>query len=180
MDTPFMSYFAQGLAERGFRVGRFEFPYMTQRRATGKGRPPDKEPVLRETWLAAIASAGAERLLIGGKSMGGRIASLIVDEAGASGLVCLGYPFHPTGKPNQLRTEHLRELKTPTLILQGERDPFGNKQEVEGYELSPRIEVHWLPDGDHSFKPRKASGRTEDENLSEALERMASFIMSLV
>ena len=112
--------------------------------------------------------------------MGGRIASLIADQAGASGLVCLGYPFHPTGKPNQLRTEHLRELKTPTLILQGERDPFGDKQEVEGYELSPRIEMHWLADGDHSFKPRKASGRTADENLSEALERMASFIVSLV
>jgi predicted alpha/beta-hydrolase family hydrolase len=179
MDTPFMNYFAQGLAERGLRVGRFEFPYMAQRRATGRGRPPDKEPVLRDAWLGAIAAAAANRLVIGGKSMGGRIASLIADEAGASGLVCLGYPFHPTGKPNQLRTEHLRQLKTQALILQGERDPFGDKAEVDGYELSPQIAVHWLPDGDHSFKPRKASGRTEDQNLSDALERMASFVEAL-
>jgi len=179
LDTPFMNHFAERLAERGFRVGRFEFPYMAARRQGGKQRPPDKEPVLRATWLAAIAAAAAERLVIGGKSMGGRIASLVADEAGVAGLVCLGYPFHPTGKPDQLRVEHLQRLKTPTLILQGQRDPFGDAQEVATYALSPRIEVHWLPDGDHSFKPRKASGRSEQENWNEAVEKIASFVATL-
>jgi predicted alpha/beta-hydrolase family hydrolase len=179
MDTPFMNRFADALAEHGFRVGRFEFPYMAARRKTLKRRPPDKEPVLRETWLAAIGSLEAKRLVIGGKSMGGRIASLVADEAGVAGLICLGYPFHPTGKPSQLRTEHLRHLKTPALILQGTRDPFGDAEEVALYELSPRIQVRWLTDGDHSFKPRKASGRTEEQNLNEALEAIAGFVSTL-
>ncbi len=181
MDTPFMNHFAERLAEHGVRVGRFEFSYMAARRQGGRQRPPDKQPVLRESWLAAIASAAAaaEKLVIGGKSMGGRIASLVADEAGVAGLVCLGYPFHPTGKPQQLRVEHLQRLKTPTLILQGERDPFGDAQEVATYALSPRIEVHWLTDGDHSFKPRRASGRTEQQNWNEALEKIASFVAAL-
>jgi predicted alpha/beta-hydrolase family hydrolase len=117
--------------------------------------------------------------VIGGKSMGGRIASLAADEAGVAGLVCLGYPFHPTGKPNQLRIEHLRGLVTPTLILQGTRDPFGNAEEVAGYDLPSRIQIHWLADGDHSLKPRKASGRTEQQNWDEALEALASFVTQL-
>ena len=102
MDSEFMEFFAKGLAKEGFRVVRFEFPYMAERRKSGTSKPPDREPVLRETWLRVIASLGAENLLIGGKSMGGRIASLIADEAGVAGLVCLGYPFHPTGKPEKL------------------------------------------------------------------------------
>ena len=84
-----------------------------------------------------------------------------------AGLVCLGYPFHPVGKPERLRVDHLREQKTPTLIVQGERDAFGNKNEVAAYEPSPAIQVHWLPDGDHSFTPRKASVRPEEQNWEE-------------
>ncbi len=181
MDTPFMNHFAEGLAERGLRVGRLEFPYMAARRHGGRRGPPDKEPVLRDAWLAAIAAApvAADKLVIGGKSMGGRIASLVADEAGVAGLVCLGYPFHPTGKPQQLRVAHLERLKTPTLILQGERDPFGNAEEVATYKLSPQIEVHWLTDGDHSFKPRKASGRSERQNWDEAVEKIAAFVAKL-
>ena len=164
MDTPFMTFFAERLAAVGFRVVRFEFPYMAQRRKTGKQRPPDREPVLRATWLTVIEQLGAKNLVIGGKSMGGRIASLVADEAGVAGLVCLGYPFRPAGKPERLRVEHLRDLKTPTLIVQGVRDAFGNKCEVAAYELSPAIQIHWLPDGNHGFTPRKASGRTEERN----------------
>ena len=132
MDTGFMNAFAEGLADGGCRVVRFEFPYMAERRQTGKRRPPDREPILRQTWLDMIASVEAQTLFIGGKSMGGRIASLLADAAGVAGLICLGYPFHPTGKPDQLRVEHLQAIKTPTLILQGERDPFGNAEEVRG------------------------------------------------
>jgi predicted alpha/beta-hydrolase family hydrolase len=104
----------------------------------------------------------------------------VADEAGVAGLICFGYPFHPTGKPQQLRTEHLRTLQTPALILQGERDPFGNRQEVAGYELSNRIRLHWLADGDHSFKPRKSSGRSEQDNWSEAVRLAAEFARAVV
>ncbi len=175
MDTEFMDAFANGLAVRGLRVVRFEFPYMVQRRKTGKRRPPDREPILRETWLKVIDSVLADRLIIGGKSMGGRIASLIADEANVVGLVCLGYPFHPTGKPDKLRVEHLKSIETPTLIAQGERDPFGNIDEVSGYTLSPNIQIHWLTDGEHSFKPRKASGRTAEENWQDAVDAVSTF-----
>jgi predicted alpha/beta-hydrolase family hydrolase len=176
MDTPFMNFFAHGLARCGYRVGRFEFPYMAARRQGGRGGPPDREPVLRQTWLHVVRMLKPKHLVIGGKSMGGRIASMIAAEAGVAGLVCLGYPFHPVGKPQQTRTEHLRNLKTPTLILQGERDLFGNREDVAHYELSQAIRIAWLPDGDHSFKPRKSSGRTEEQNWTDALDTMAGFI----
>ena len=132
MDSPFMDYFAEGLAAQHYRVVRFEFPYMATRRSHGGKKPPDREPKLRETWLEVIESLGPERLVISGKSMGGRIASLVADESHVAGLVALGYPFHPVGKPDRLRTEHLAEIMTPTLILQGERDPFGTRDEVCG------------------------------------------------
>ena len=141
MDSPFMEFFATSLGERGFRVARFEFPYMASRRTTGTGGPPDRGPVLREAWLKVVKMLGMDGLVIGGKSMGGRIASLIADEVEVAGLVCLGYPFHPTGKPEKLRVEHLKTIKTPTLILQGDRDPFGSREEVAGYKLSSAVRV---------------------------------------
>jgi len=178
MDHPFMARMAGGLAERGIRVARFEFPYMERRRETGKRGGPDRPAVLLERWREAIVQlrdGGATRLLVGGKSMGGRIASMVADEQEVQGLVCLGYPFHPPGRPDKLRTAHLETLTTPTLIIQGERDPFGGRDEVPGYPLSPAIRLHWLPDGDHSFKPRKSSGRTHEENLTEAVAAISTF-----
>ena len=180
MDSPSLETIARGLAAAGLRVARFEFPYMRRRRETGKGGAPDREPVLRQAWHAVIAALGGpENLVIGGKSMGGRMASLIADEAGARGLVCLGYPFHPPGQLERLRTAHLRGLRTPTLIVQGTRDPFGTREEVAGYELSPAVRVVWLEDGDHSFKPRKSSGHTEAEHLAAAVEEVAGFVKGL-
>lgn len=176
MDTPFMNAFATGLADLGLRVARFEFPYMAKRRADGQRRPPDREPALRTTWLEVIKALGPERLVIGGKSMGGRIASLVADEAGVSGLICLGYPFHPVGKPKQLRVTHLEALRTPALILQGTRDPFGNRQEAAGYRLSPSIALHWLEDGNHDLTPRKLSGRSQQQNWQESLAAIATFM----
>ena len=111
--------------------------------------------------------------------MGGRIASLIADEVQAAGLVCLGYPFHPTGKPEKLRTEHLKSIATPTLIVQGERDAFGNRAEVRRYRLAKTVRMHWLDDGDHSFKPRKKSGVSLEDNLTEAIDAVARFIAEL-
>jgi uncharacterized protein len=181
MDSAPMTAMARGLAAEGLRVARFEFPYMRRRRETGERRPPDREPVLREAWRAAIEELGggdrlANRLIIGGRSMGGRMASLVADEVGVRGLVCLGYPFHPPGQPDRLRTAHLRDLRTPALIVQGTRDPFGTPEDVAGYELSPAIQVVWLEDGDHSFKPRASSGRTEKQNVAEAVAAVVGFV----
>lgn len=171
-----MTEVARLTAEQGVRVVRFEFPYMAARR-TGSRRPPDRQPVLLRTWLEVIAElGGGGALVIGGKSMGGRMASMVADEAGVCGLVSLGYPFHPAGRPQQLRTAHLESLRTPALFLQGERDPLGSRAEVEGYRLSASIRLEWLPDGDHSFKPRRASGRTLEENLRSAVSAMVDFV----
>lgn len=190
MDSPFLAAMATGLAARGWRVLRFEFPYMARQRLTGRKSAPDALPKLQDSFRDAVALAaaanvdavagaetsanGAARpLFIGGKSLGGRVASLLVEElapAGVRGCLCLGYPFHPPGRPQQLRTAHLAALTTPTLILQGERDPFGRREEVEAYPLSPRVRVEWLPDGDHSFKPTRASGRQEADNWALAVE----------
>jgi len=180
MDDPFLEAIAGGLAARGLRVARFEFPYMAARRATGARRGPDRAPVLLATWRAAVAAlGGGGALVIGGKSMGGRIASMIADLVGARGLVCLGYPFHPPRKPEQLRTAHLATLRTPTLIVQGTRDPFGTPDEVAGYALSRAIRVAWIEDGDHSFVPRKASGRTRAQNVQAAVDAVAAFTAAL-
>ncbi|MBT3237738.1 MAG: alpha/beta hydrolase [Rhodospirillaceae bacterium] len=175
MDSPFMDYFAEGLATTGFRVARFEFPYMVERRKTGKKRPPNTAKVLLETWGLVIDELGPENLIIGGKSMGGRIASMVADDKSVSGLVCLGYPFHPPGKPEKTRIEHLAELKTPAMFLQGTRDTLGGIDEVSGYPLSKKINIHWLEDGDHGLKPRKKSGRTEEQNWAEALDAFTAF-----
>lgn len=181
MDSPFMERVALGLGEAGLSVVRFEFPYMRRRRLEGGRRPPDRQPLLLETWRAAIETLGGPAgLIIGGKSMGGRMASLITGALEAegrppAGLCCLGYPFHPPGRPDKTRTGHLEHLTTPTLILQGQRDPFGGPGEVAGYALSPAIGLHWLADGDHGFRPRKKSGRSEAQNLGEAIEKLACF-----
>jgi uncharacterized protein len=176
MDSPFLNRFAGGLAARGIRVARFEFTYMRARRTGGRRTAPDRQPVLREAWLSVIERlGGGSRLVIGGKSLGGRIASLVADEAAARGLLCLGYPFHPPGRPDRLRTKHLETLRTPALILQGTRDPFGSPEDVATYGLAPSIRVGWVPDGDHSFKPRASSGRTESQNLEEAISAAADF-----
>ena len=177
MDSPFMETIAEGIPRTGVRVARFEFPYMRRRRETGKGGAPDPGPALMQSWRDTIGELGdPRRLVIGGKSLGGRIASMIADEAGVRGLVCLGYPFHPPGKPEKTRTAHLESLRTPTLILQGTRDNFGGPEEVRGYKLSPAIRIEWLEDGDHSFKPRARSGRTEADNVRAAIALVAEFI----
>ena len=179
MDSPFMAAVTGALAMRGLRIVRFEFPYMAGRRTGGKKRPPDRQPVLLDCFREVVAAEEGRRLTMGGKSMGGRMASLLADELGAAGLVRFGHPFHPPGRPDKLRTEHLAALKTPTLILQGERDPFGTVAEVPGYALSPAIRLHWLADGNHDLAPRKASGRTREQNWQEAAETAADFLLAL-
>jgi uncharacterized protein len=150
MDSASMTNLAKALADGGFRVARFEY-------------------------RAAVGALNASKLIIGGKSMGGRVASMIADESFAAkkvrGLLCFGYPFHPPGKPDQLRTAHLERLCTPTLICQGTRDPFGSREEVASYALSDQIDLLWLEDGDHDLKPRKKiSGFSAGDHLRRLSE----------
>ena len=184
MDSPFMAAMATGLAALGWRVVRFEFPYMAQRRLDGKQRAPDRLPKLLEAFRDQLALAQGVPLFIGGKSMGGRVASLLAAELEQEplaaidlmGCLCLGYPFHPPGKPQQLRTEHLAALHTPTLILQGERDAFGKRGEVEAYGLASTIELQWMAAGDHSFKPTRSSGFTQEGHWQSAVEACDRFM----
>lgn len=176
MDSPFMTFFAQGTAAAGFRTVRFEFPYMAARRADGARRPPDRPNVLLDAWQSVIDRLDPRDLVIGGKSLGGRMASMIADSASVRGLACLGYPFHPPGQPEKLRIAHLKALQTPALILQGTRDPFGSPAEVPQYPLAPGLSVHWIEDGDHNFTPRVSSGRSERQNWKEALGHLVRFL----
>jgi predicted alpha/beta-hydrolase family hydrolase len=185
METPFLETVARLLAERGVAVLRFELGYMAARRSGGARKPPPKAERLVAEYRAAVAGVepGAP-LLIGGKSMGGRVASLLAGELYAAGqiagLVCLGYPFHPPGKPDRLRTAHLENLACPALIVQGERDPFGSRAEVEAMQLSPAIRFHWAGDGDHDLGPRGGSGFTRKGNLAAAADAVAQFAKTVV
>jgi len=185
MDSPFMDAFSGVLAEQGVRVVRFEFPYMAARRVDGKKRGPDRQPVLLETWAAVVERLGPRnRLVIGGKSMGGRMATMaaaLAEEAGSpvAGVVCLGYPFHAPGRPEKPRVAHLEHMTTPTLIVQGTRDSFGTPSDVSSYHLSPAIRILWSEDGDHDLKPRKKSGRTRAQNWGEAADGIVEFLKIL-
>jgi predicted alpha/beta-hydrolase family hydrolase len=176
MDSQSMSATARALAEAGFRVARFEFSYMASRRTAAGRKPTPRAETVNPEYVAAVDALGAKGpLIIGGKSMGGRVASMVADELHAAGkiagLLCLGYPFHPPAKPDQLRTKHLVGLKTPALICQGTRDEFGTRDEVSGYTLSPSIEILWLEDGDHDLRPRKSvSGFSALDHLEKVAD----------
>lgn len=196
INNPFLELMAQLLAERGIGVTRFEFAYMSARREGGSRKPPPKAEKLMaeyECMIDYVAAAHGRStkgsgkkalhpaLAIGGKSMGGRVASLVAAGAFAKGkishLVCLGYPFHPPGMPEKLRTEHLMRLNCPALIVQGERDPFGSRTEVEALCLPASISITWIGDGDHDFGPRGASGFTRKGNLTAAADAVAEFLL---
>ncbi|MCC1482407.1 alpha/beta fold hydrolase [Roseibaca sp. Y0-43] len=186
MDSPAMTAIAGALAKQGLRVVRFEFSYMANRRTGGTRKPPPRAEKLNSEYLAAVEALQIDGpLIIGGKSMGGRVASMIADELfeadRIAGLLCVGYPFHPIGKPDKLRTEHLRHLRTPALICQGTRDQFGSKDEVSGYELSPAIKVRWFEDGDHDLKPRKRlSGFTHADHITAMGVAVVDWVEGLV
>jgi predicted alpha/beta-hydrolase family hydrolase len=175
MDSAAMNAITKTLTKEQLRVARFEFGYMAARRTSGDRKPPPRAEKLNTEYIAAVEALAGERtgapLVIGGKSMGGRVASMVADQLFAkrriAGLLCLGYPFHPIGKPEQLRTAHLGDLQTPALIAQGTRDTFGTREEVAAYKLSRAIEILWLEDGDHDLKPRKTvSGFSAADHLA--------------
>jgi len=181
MDSAGMNDAARVIASRGIRVARFEFAYMAGRRE-GVRKPPPRADTLLGEYRDVVAQAAVDGpVFIGGRSMGGRVASMVADELHEAGtvlgLVCLGYPFHPPGKSEQLRTAHLGHLATPALIVQGTRDEFGTRDEVSGYALSPSIELVWLEDGDHGLRPRKAvSGFTYAQHLESMADAVAGFV----
>jgi uncharacterized protein len=183
MDAPAMTAIARALADAGLRTARFEFGYMAARRS-GARRPPPRAETLIPEYRTAVAALGAPRPVIGGKSMGGRVASLLVEELHAegavSGLLCIGYPFHPPGRPQQRRTAHLEALRAPALIVQGTRDPFGTRDDVAGYSLSPSIQLLWLEDGDHDLRPRKkVTGLTAADHLRTMAGAVAAWAARL-
>jgi hypothetical protein len=186
MDSGSMTAVARALGNVGMRVARFEFSYMASRRTSERRAPAPRAETLIPEYVAAIdALASPGPLIVGGKSMGGRVASMAADDllvAGRiAGLLCLGYPFHPPGKPEQLRTRHLASLNTPALICQGTRDEFGSRDEVESYALSNSIELLWLEDGDHNLKPRKKlSGYSSADHLDTLARHTAAWIEQVV
>lgn len=184
-QSDFMTDMASRIADEGIYVVRFDFPYMIKRQEDGKKRPPDRAPKLIAAWQDIIADL-ARPCVIGGKSMGGRIASMVANDAeidnseGVDALIkgctSLGYPFHPPGKPEKQCTSHLQTLRKPLLMVQGTRDTMGTKDDVAGYTLDEGIEFVWLEDGNHDLKPRKATGVTYEEHLDRTAKAVATFV----
>lgn len=176
-NSEFMQLMAEGLAKHNINVVRFNFAYMQLAEDLGKRRPPDRADKLLVHFKSILSDVDRSLpIFIGGKSMGGRMASMLLQESSAFGCICMGYPFHPPAKPEKLRTEHLLAMNKPVLILQGERDTFGTREDIGSYNLSSQVQVSYLADGDHSFKPRKASGFSLEANLNKAIQQSAAFI----
>jgi len=187
-DTPFMERLAGALVSHGVSVARFEFPYMQKRRADGRKRPPDRQPLLL-AHFATMVSRCRDRigdecpLVVAGKSMGGRMASLLAaspEEMGIQGVACFGYPFHPPGKPDRWRIGHFADVRVPMEIFQGTRDPFGKPAELADQPPLPsRVRVHWLEGGNHDLRPLKKQGLDPDALIDESARLAASFLYSL-
>lgn len=183
MQSDFMAQMSELLVKQNISVLRFNFDYMQLATALGKRRPPEPMPKLRARFEAVIAEQAKDLpLFIGGKSMGGRVAATLAADIGADiaaqvkGIVCLGYPFHPTKKPEKLRLEPLQLTQLPIVIVQGERDSLGSREEIAGYEFSALCRCYFVEDGDHSFKPRVRSGFTQQQHINTAAQQIVSFI----
>ena len=179
-SSAFMVEAARGFANRGVSTATFDFPYITARR-----KVPDRAPVLEQAWREAVQGARAELaalpLFIGGKSMGGRIATHVAAQKNVgplSGVLLLGYPLHPPGRPEQRRDTHLPDIVEPMLFVQGEKDAFGGTHEIN--ELLPRLQhatVHGIPGGDHSFRVPGGKAKQQEvfeQTLTVAAEWMRS------
>jgi predicted alpha/beta-hydrolase family hydrolase len=177
---PFMVHMAKALAVRGIDVVSFDFPYMQQKR-----KAPDRAPVLEAAFRDVVAGViergllGERRLFIGGKSMGGRMATHLAAQGvePLAGVVALGYPLHPPGRPDQPRTAHLPAITVPVLIVQGERDTFGTPEELRPVIETMRaaVTLHVVEGGDHSLAAR---GRRKDDALDDVADVIANWIVS--
>ncbi len=189
MDSNFMNRFAEAAAKHGVAVARFEFGYMAKRRKTGKKSPPPRADKLIGEYQKALQLVLDDvegPVLIGGKSMGGRVAAVLAGSESlpkrVSGVVCLGYPFHPIGKSDLggWRLEPLQQSLRPIFIAQGDRDQMGNQNEVEAVELPSTISIDWLEDGNHDLAPRGASPATWNGNIEQSAQKTAEFLKSLI
>ncbi|WP_299787211.1 alpha/beta fold hydrolase [uncultured Shewanella sp.] len=182
MHSDFMNEMAEGLTAAGFGVIRFNFPYMRANGIDGKRRPPDRAPKLVKDFNLHIEAIRAEfapeRIILMGKSMGGRMAAIVAGDTQVDGVICLGYPFIPL-KGGEPRLEPIEKSKAPVCVIQGERDKFGAKGVVDTWPVMNKVSLHWLTDGDHSFAPRKSSGTTQEANLAAAISYSTDFIRGL-
>lgn len=182
LDSKVLVAYRSALADKGVQTLGMEFAYLREMRKRGRRRPPPKveylmnELALMCDILTQVSHLSQSALWLGGKSMGGRVASMLAARDGAAGLILCGYPFHPPGKPDRLRLDHWPQLSCPTLVLQGTRDPFGRREEVESYALPECATLHWLEDGDHDWKPRRASGLSQEELICTAASQTATFM----
>ena len=182
-DSEFMQHMARLMSEQGIHVGLFDFEYMQVAKRTHKRRPPERAPKLLGYYESVLTHTSFNLpLFIGGKSMGGRIASMLActTEQPVLGVLAFGYPFHPPGKPEQLRTDHFADIQCPFLVLQGERDAFGTREELTTMMMPKQPTYVWLTDGDHSLKPRKKSGVSEQQNRKTAASKAAEFIKQCI
>ena len=178
--SPFMTKFARGMADRGITTATFDFAYMRAGR-----KLPDPPHVLENAWREALDAATSQlpalRIVIGGKSMGGRIASQVAAQGaqGVSGLVFLGYPLHPPGKPLQRRDAHLPRIAEPQLFIQGTRDAFGTASEIrELLKSLQRATLHEVEGGDHSFNV-SGRGAKPDEVIATIMDVVAGWIRKI-
>ncbi|MBW0146564.1 dienelactone hydrolase family protein [Marinobacter sp. CAU 1620] len=186
-DSAFMNALADELDANGVPNVRFEFPYMQKRREDGRKRPPDRQPRLLECFADVVNQVRRDvgndcLLVVGGKSMGGRMASLFASErADIDGVVGFGYPFHAPGKPDKWRTGHFGSLRCPMLIVQGTRDPFGRQDEVEARasELAG-VHLHWSDGGNHDFQPLARQNSSQQALIAEAAQQARAFIRESV
>lgn len=189
-DSIFMNELATALSAEGVTTLRLEFPYMEKRRRDGRKRPPDRQPVLLEHFRRAVVDVAAEAavddsIFIGGKSMGGRMASHLVAQGELQseicGAVCFGYPFHPPGKHDRWRTDHFQDLQRPLHIIQGTRDPFGRRPEVDsrGLGAMENVSLSWLEGGDHDYRPLARQQESHEEMIRQAAALAATFMYRL-
>lgn len=186
MHHEFMVEITTLLNKSNINVLRFNFPYMDKRIETGRRYPPDRMPKLLDCYKSVIEDHVLKNnddslpLFIGGKSMGSRVAAtLAADDTvknAIAGVFCLGYPFHPAKKPEKLRLEPLQATKKAILIVQGERDTLGSRDEINDYQVSSLCQYKFLIDGDHSLKPRVKSGFTHQQHMQAAVENITTFI----
>ena len=178
LNDPFGAYLSRELPARGVTVVRFQFPYMEAGRSG-----PDRPPVLEATWRAVIEAVRGPRrnVVVGGRSMGSRIASqVVVQGTKVDALALFAYPLHPPGKPEQLRIEHLPKLKLPALFVSGTRDAFGSPDEIKAAAKKVRgSQVHFLEGADHGFAVKKSTGRTKDDVFAEAVGVFGDWLQTL-
>lgn len=184
-DSDFMNILADFLESQGVASVRFEFPYMERRRQDGRRRPPDRQPQLLDRFREVLARVRDEvprsrPVLAGGKSMGGRMASVLAaEEDGMEAVLCFGYPFHPPGRSDRWRTSHFADIRCPLLIVQGSRDPFGKRSELEQYagDLGA-CELVWLEGGNHDFRPPARQADTQQDLIAEAARQARHFLQN--